>query len=252
MAKNNSCKPVKTKKYKERKSPPYHANDCKGQTKKGNDGNDYKSVPNIKRVYSWKLISKTVKRKKKEMLFPKGKKYQILDNGGRPFTVIIDGNKAYIYKTGYGFDDTNESSKNENNAEFIKEYTYKNIWYGENDKWNRGKYWKKGNSILLQIGENKYVYIGSKIFAFNAKSGDTINKYFSPIGNSDVPYPYAVGEKYTYFMIEDAAVLNEWLDSEKEPYSQVYGREPGRDGDKIKENDKEPFDNVVIIHKRLI
>ena len=43
-----------------------------------------------------------------------------------------------------------------------------------------------GNSILLQITQNKYVFIGDKIFSFAPKS--EIKKFVSPIGNSDVPY----------------------------------------------------------------
>ena len=48
-----SCVEVKTKKYQARNSPPYHANECKGETKRGNDGKQWKSMPNKKMIYKW-------------------------------------------------------------------------------------------------------------------------------------------------------------------------------------------------------
>ena len=48
----------------------------------------------------------------------------------------------------------------------------------------------------------KYLYIGSEIYSFNTIEDDVIIDYFSDIGNNDVPYPYAIGEKYIYFMLE--------------------------------------------------
>jgi DNA ligase-1 len=44
------------KKYSSRGSPPYHANDCKGVTKRGNDGLLYESKSNRNGVYSWKKV----------------------------------------------------------------------------------------------------------------------------------------------------------------------------------------------------
>ena len=42
------------KKYLSRDSPPYPANEHCGETKKGNDGNMYKSVPDKNKVCRWK------------------------------------------------------------------------------------------------------------------------------------------------------------------------------------------------------
>ena len=50
-----------------------------------------------------------------------------------------------------------------------------------------------------------------------------ISSYFSPVGNSDVPYPYAVGEHYTYFMLDKEMVPTEYLDVKKDGYAQFYG-----------------------------
>ena len=51
---NNHNKTLK--KYKNRKSPPYPANNNCGKKMKGNDGNMYESKPNKNNVCSWKKI----------------------------------------------------------------------------------------------------------------------------------------------------------------------------------------------------
>jgi hypothetical protein len=45
------------KKYKNRKSPPFSANENCNKTMKGNDGNMYISQPNKNNVCSWKKVS---------------------------------------------------------------------------------------------------------------------------------------------------------------------------------------------------
>ena len=53
---DDKCQKSTLKKYKERPSPPYPANDCQGQKKKGNNGKMYKSVPDKNNVYKWVLV----------------------------------------------------------------------------------------------------------------------------------------------------------------------------------------------------
>ena len=75
-----------------------------------------------------------------------------------------------------------------------------------------------GNTLLLEFEDNEYVYIsGLEIFKF--KTDDKIIDYISLIGNNMIPYTFAVGEKYTYFLydrykfiendkIEESTLLN--------------------------------------------
>ena len=51
---NNHSKTLK--KYKDRNSPPYPANENCGKKMKGNDGNMYESKPNKNSVCQWKKI----------------------------------------------------------------------------------------------------------------------------------------------------------------------------------------------------
>ena len=55
------CKEVKSTKYQTRKSPAYHAGECKGETKKGKDG-DYVSSPNGRGVYTWKKVGNKTRK----------------------------------------------------------------------------------------------------------------------------------------------------------------------------------------------
>ena len=48
-----ACIEQKTKKYRSRGSPPYSAMDCKGSSKKGNDGATYVSKPDKRGIYRW-------------------------------------------------------------------------------------------------------------------------------------------------------------------------------------------------------
>jgi len=53
----SGCTRQKTAKYNSltRKSPPYPANKCQGKSLIGNDGNMYKSIPNINGIHTWRL-----------------------------------------------------------------------------------------------------------------------------------------------------------------------------------------------------
>ena len=56
-----------------------------------------------------------------------------------------------------------------------------------------------GNTLLLECENNEYVYIsGLEIFKF--KTDDKIIDYISLIGNPMIPYTFAVGENYAYFL----------------------------------------------------
>ena len=107
---------------------------------------------------------------------------------------------------------------------------YEDIFIGDDAYCYSGKkrYMKKepfalGNSILIKLSKHKYISIGWKVEEF--KTEDEIVKYVSPIGNSDVPYPYAIGTKYTYLMIENIYIENEFLKiyGNEDPYDVYYG-----------------------------
>jgi len=149
--------------------------------------------------------------------------YEIHDNGGRPFVVEVNPSKKEVEVF------LNESMEGGTyiKGKSIYHTRYKSIFIGEDktpeykDKTAEMK--SKGNSILLHISGATYVYIGHMIQSFQTRDGENINQYYSPIGNSDVPYPYAIGEHHTYFMLDMETIPNERLDLKMDGYPQFYG-----------------------------
>lgn len=112
--------------------------------------------------------------------------YKVLHNGKYPYKVNIsnlaDGRKlvdVYAKKDG----------------SIIVSYVAKHIFFGAD---NGGK--SRGNTMLLYLGNFRYVYIGVPIHEFDTR-GDRIHTYYSKIENlTEVPYPIAVGKRNAYYM----------------------------------------------------
>lgn len=129
---------------------------------------------------------------------PRKTKYMIHDNRDRPF--IVDDTKSeknvVVYKTKIVDDEYERGTK-------ILTTPYERLFVGDNlikDPHYEELGWAKGNSLLLQISDKLYIHVGDCVFSFEPVEDDTIVKYYSPVGNNDVPYPYAVGKKNVYFM----------------------------------------------------
>jgi hypothetical protein len=215
------CTEVKSTKYQTRKSPAFHAGDCKGMTKKGKDGS-YVSRANKRGIYTWVRVSRQVRvgdTKKKS----KGKYYDTHNNGSRPYRVYIDGSKVSIYSLG---DDLQEDK-------LIKSLTVKEVYIGKSTGKAAGSDHRPseahqfvGNSVLLHVSGKKYMFIGDKIYEFNME--DAVDSYFSMIGRNDVPYPVLLGTHNVYFMLDHTYVprsafpalkAEQWEDA----YTYYYG-----------------------------
>ena len=195
------CIEIKTSKYQTRKSPAFHAKDCKDLTKKGKDGN-YVSKKDARGIYKWVKVNTTRK------MSSKAKHYDIHDNGGRPFRVIVSddsakGNKVAIYK------DVNTGTLEEtaDYSKLIKELTVKEVYVGKSTGNAEGADhgpgeadFFKGNSILLHVSGKKYIHVGTSIYEFEME--DKVEQYFSMVGRNDVPYPVLLGTENVYFMLE--------------------------------------------------
>jgi len=193
------------------------------------------------------------------------KKYMIHDNGSRPFLVYTNSINIYIYKVDENhvideddFDYKNELTNGWMYTKLIKEYkNVKNVYIGKSILNKATKYsgghGKKfdGNSILVQLSNDKYLSIGWTIQEF--KLDDEIVKYYSTVGNNDVPYPIILGKKNVYFMLDytyvdrklfpDNMTDTDWSDC----YSYYYGHV----GDTVFEKYAKPIKNIKLIHNRL-
>ena len=220
------CDRSTSPKYLRRKSPAYPANKCCGKTRKGNDGRQYISKPDKNGVCRWQLKSrkksprklKSQKKsspKKEGLLTKMGLKfggprsrtkiYYTHDNGGKPFMVDINTaptgkSIVKIYEEKYTDNDEVTYPKLIKTFENVKLVTIGKSPLNEMTKYSGG-HGKRfdGNSILLLLKNNSYVFIGDRIFEFDPS--EPISKYYSSVGPNDVPYPVALSHNYVYFML---------------------------------------------------
>ena len=261
-----SCIAQNTKKYKSRGSPPYSAMDCKGSSKKGNDGATYISKPDKRGIYRWvktvavigirpknktskvsvrapvdiakciyknsdygtvnvskfiKCIENDILKKQLETGSKPKNIYEINDNASFPFVVFDYNGRAEIYNN--HFNETSNKGELNNKLMDVK---YEQIFIGDNDF--NDPYWifkrgiSKGNTILLQTIKDKYLFIGKGILSFSTKDGDTIRKFYSPIGGNYDSFPYAVGDKYVYFLNDKKYAPIGEFDIKKDFIKQYY------------------------------
>lgn len=152
------------------------------------------------------------------------KSYFIHDNGDKPFLVTISNDKknVFIYKRKNDFDRPFEKS---DYVILVKKYTPQKVWIGVSVKSEMTKFSKgygakyNGNTILLQITKKKYIFIGNYIGEFTTNI--EIISYYSPIGNNDVPYPYAIDKENKYYLLGENIILQK-SPKNKNPYYYYY------------------------------
>ena len=173
--------------------------------------------------------------------------YYIRDNGGIPFKVnIFAENNVYQVKiyTQNGYpeesyvdsNDSNNSKCSEESETTVYNYYSDEILTFEVNNYFIGKseldsitacckmYGPKydGNTILLHIKDNEYVFIGITIFSFT--SIEPIVDYSSPVGSNVVPYPYAVDANgNAYLLIENVIIMsNNKIRDQIQSYDNMY------------------------------
>lgn len=134
--------------------------------------------------------------------------YYTCDNGGRPFKVVFDptNRQCKIFKI------IDENLKRYSSIP-IKVFSYQKAFIGKSPYFETKKKHQiqqqhygpeyDGNSILLHIKDNIYVFIGESIYQFYS---DEIKKFVSPVGNSEVPYPYAITNKDIHLLLEGKTI----------------------------------------------
>ena len=157
-------------------------------------------------------------------------KYDILDNGGYPYSVDIKEKKVDIYYNNH-YEDTEALDAEPSPPFVILELKPKEIFIGKSFKtkiteFSEGYGIKEdGNTCLFGMGKNKYIFINRHVCEFKALA--KIIYFTSPIGNSGVPYPYAIDEKgnYYFFMLENRIDItgNEAADYE-EPLDYYFSK----------------------------
>lgn len=193
-----------------------------------------RETPKTKRK---KWIKNGLKIKAEEVLkkIKGGKKYYIHDNGGRPFLVQICKDKINIYQSsGKDYDQyMNDDEKYVNIYDklILTISPYEKVFIGKdtNEMLNISRKLQNGNTILIKQPDKQdkhtYIFVGNDgIYSFEPH--EEIKKYVSPIGNNDVPYPYAVDNKNYYLMLDGVYIPKDEVEKGITPYEYYYFKIP--------------------------
>ena len=207
-----SCTEVKSAKYQTRKSPAFHAADCKDMTKKGKDG-VYISIANSRGIYTWKKVgNKTRKAKSGRKTAtstatwnPYAKahtKGQWVVNGSNthPFKVEIRANHVTIYTRppiNFDYPDPKDYTT------VFKKLTAEGVYPGSapcdpNMYLSPDGCDDVGNTVLIHIAGNKYMYVGSEIYEFTID--DEFEAYYSVMTINGSSCPALLGSKHVYLL----------------------------------------------------
>ena len=143
--------------------------------------------------------------------------YEINDNAASPFVVFdYGGGRASIYNNRFN-ELTNRGELNDK----LMDVKYEQLFLGEkNDPYWRA--FERGNTILMQTGKGKYLFVGKGILSFSCKNGDTIRRFYSPMGGNYDSFPHAVGDKYVYLLNEKRYAPISEFDMTKDVMRQYY------------------------------
>lgn len=160
--------------------------------------------------------------------------YFILYNGFTPFCVYINesNNDVHVYEYKDKDECEEEDDDGYNGLSFFSElvaiYNPVKIFIGKSPLTNQtlfseahGPYFD-GNTILLKMDTNKYIFIGLAVYSFT--TAHEIVSFFSPVGNNNVPYAYAVDSEENYYFLSDICGIMKIDDVSKrsDPYSYLY------------------------------
>lgn len=144
--------------------------------------------------------------------------FHIYDRGTYPWKVVKRGSLLTIYKLS---DVSTPEFKYDRIVARYKNVRMPSIFKG------RDQYKKtKGiNSLLIKIGEDRYLFIGPMIYEFTT-GGDKITKFHSSLGNNGITYPVAESKKNMYFLLDKVFVPRSRIPPTVVPhtaYKEFYG-----------------------------
>lgn len=180
----------------------------------------------------------------KKLKNSKIKKYKIWQNASFPYVVYIEPNNTVSIYTNKFHDDyffrdwhlyihdiLTKSVTNDKNSDIgkwltytklVKKYKPSEIFIGKSEATEMTEYEGTnspeydGNSILLKLNNNNYVWIGEEIYTFSMEKGEKVVKLCSPVGPSGVPYPFIITTNNVYFLLcDDRLFLAKELFSKK-------------------------------------
>ncbi len=180
-----------------------------------------------------------------------GARYFVLDNGGRPFLVLYDlGSKLSVWKrpsSSYVLQSDWDNEDMSKNTVFYQERVLSldnvaKVYTGQDD-----------NAVLVQDTDDRITFVGTVITQFYLEAGDEIEGFFSPTGNSDVPYPLILGFQRVYLLLDEEFSIprtafgnyEDWMQAYREYY--VRSEEP----DFVEDAEEIPLCDLVLIQERI-
>jgi hypothetical protein len=138
------------------------------------------------------------------------------DNGGRPFYVQVRSPAEGGIQVRALTDD------NVYGRIVLRLPRYERAWIGENTGQyaNRKEQAARGNSVLVHVAGNKYIYIGDRITEFSPPDG--IREFHGIMGNSDVVYAFGIGTEHVYLFTGDVYLPRTDVPPNTDPYSVFY------------------------------
>ena len=162
----------------DRPSPKIHASENPiGLIKKGNNKENWIILGN--QIKKWHELGKY-------------KQYYTEHNGSTPYRVIINDKHVYVFL---------RDEEGDKYSTLVLDTKYDKLFIGKNvAKYSVYKGSYLGSTILIEF-KNKYILISNKIYEFETK--EPIIKFISIMGNSSVPYPFALTEHYAYCLMHE-------------------------------------------------
>jgi len=149
-------------------------------------------------------------------------KYKTHWNRERPYLCYIKDDEIYIYVKDENVPNNSPYDQDWLYTKLIKHYKTTKIFIGKDSgkcpSSDIGKNinFSIGNTILLKLEENKYIFIEGSIYEFT--TSDEIITLFSLIGRNDVPYPVLLGSENVYFTLDHTYIARKYFPKNMLPH----------------------------------
>jgi hypothetical protein len=165
---------------------------------------------------------------------PPGDRYYTHDNGARPFLVIVHEESVSVFRVRKG-DELHEDFYEK--GRYYRESSYaihvktwkqvKRVWVGK----DKDEIWI-GNSMLLHVSGNQYVFIGERVYSFQVPKDDPVIDFRSEVANNDVPEGLAHTKTNAYLLSTEPVMISksefpqerQWEDAYTHFYCYIDGK----------------------------
>lgn len=215
-----------------RQAPPESATEfAVGTIRKGNDGGTWVVATTSSGVHRWVRVRERGGKDKDKGRGQEARAVRVVDNGAVCFLVEADRRSSKVLiRVNVSDDDGTDVFEDWKSISFERMLVGYDPGIEDEDGTlhkpsllerlfrREPPWWRGGNGVLLEVREGRYVMVVAEIVEFDTVDKERILRFVSPMGNSGVPYPYAVGgtHTYVYHMSEGkravVAVRNDFLE----------------------------------------